>query len=282
MPELPEVETIRRTLVPHLVGQEVREVRLLTPLVWRGLPPSCLGGLSILELTRRGKHLFVHFSGDMVLHVHLGMTGRLIYNEVGHNGPAGGTGQAGAAVPLPGPDRHVHVVLLLTRGELHYWDQRRFGYLELGVAEDVTGLSLGPEPVDVNFDTGTLARILEGRRAPVKSVLLDQHRLAGVGNIYADESLWRSGILPFRAAGSLTGQEIEVLARALREVLKEAIARRGTTFSDYRDGEGRPGDFGSRLSVYGRVGEPCPRCGTAIERTKVAGRGTYFCPRCQK
>lgn len=273
MPELPEVETIRRTLEPHLVGGVVREVRLDTPSVWRGLPPGTLVGRTVVGLRRRGKHILMALSGDMVLHLHLGMTGRLVFV------PAGG---------LPPPDlsaRHLHVRFALDRGQLHYWDQRRFGYLELipgGALGDHPRLKLGPEPLDEDFTPAGLGCLLAGRRAPVKALLLDQRILAGLGNIYADEALHRAGIDPLRPAGTLDADQVNALWRAMREVLGEAIAARGTTFSDYRDGEGEPGGFASRLRVYGREGEACPRCGTTLLRRKVGGRSTYFCPGCQR
>jgi len=289
MPELPEVETIRRTLVPHLLGQVVRQVRLLTPSVWRGQDPAKVAGKRVASLDRRGKHLLIFLSPpppspgssepvEMVLHVHLGMTGRLIFVPR--------TEEPGAHLdPEEISGRHVHAVFAFDRGELCFWDQRRFGYLELLRADALEShprLRLGPEPLDEEFMPSVLQRMLAGRRAPVKAVLLDQHILAGVGNIYADEALHRAGVNPLRPAGELKPVEVEALRHALQQVLQEAIAARGTTFSDYRDGEGQPGEFVSRLRVYGREGEPCPRCGAAIARQRFGGRSTYFCPRCQK
>ncbi|MEW5934769.1 MAG: bifunctional DNA-formamidopyrimidine glycosylase/DNA-(apurinic or apyrimidinic site) lyase, partial [Bacillota bacterium] len=207
--------------------------------------------------------------GELVLHVHLGMTGRLVFLPPGD----------------PAPDRHVHARFSFDRGELYYQDTRRFGYLELlpgSALGDHPRLRLGPEPLDGSFTTEVLRGMLAGRRAPVKAVLLDQHIMAGIGNIYADEALHRAGVHPLRPAGDLGEREVETLRDALREVLEEAIAARGTTFSDYRDGEGRPGEFVSRLCVYGREGEACPRCGTPVARQRLGGRSTYFCPCCQK
>lgn len=315
MPELPEVETIRRTLVPYLLGQVVRAVHLFTPTVWRGQDPAAMVGCHVTGLDRRGKHLLISLSrspgsahgdaasrpgasdqppggaaarsadggggavrsagsggpalGELVLHVHLGMTGRLTFLPPGD----------------PAPDRHVHARFSFDRGELSYQDTRRFGYLELlpgSSLGDHPRLRLGPEPLDGSFTTEVLRGMLAGRRAPVKAVLLDQHIMAGIGNIYADEALHRAGVHPLRPAGDLGEREVETLRDALREVLEEAIAARGTTFSDYRDGEGRPGEFVSRLCVYGREGEACPRCGTPVARQRLGGRSTYFCPRCQK
>lgn len=285
MPELPEVETIRRTLAPHLVGQTVREIWLWRPSVWRGKPPRLLQGRRVLALTRRGKHLFFHLDGgcSLTLHAHLGMTGRLLYRA--SRPPVVSDRLATSERPAASepPEKHVQAVLLFEEGELHFRDVRRFGYLELtGEEEIVSSLRLGPEPLDPDFGPAVLAASFQGRRAPVKALLLDQRLLAGVGNIYADESLHRAGISPWRPAGELGPEERERLAGALREVLEEAIAWRGTTFSDYRDGEGQPGGFASRLRVYGREGEPCPRCGHPVVRQRLGGRGTYFCPHCQE
>lgn len=279
MPELPEVETIRRTLAPRLTGRVVREVQVATPAVWRRGDPAALPGCRVLGVGRRGKHLLIPLErpdaggagggAGLVLHVHLGMTGRLLFV------PRGG----------PLPECHLHARLAFDGGELCYQDTRRFGYLEVlppEALEGDPGLRLGPEPLDPPVTARRLREVLAGRRAPVKAVLLDQRVLAGVGNIYADEALHRAGVNPLRPAGELGEGEVAAVAEALREVLEEAIAARGTTFSDYRDGEGRPGGFGPRLRVYGREGEPCPRCGHPVTRGRLGGRSTYFCPCCQK
>ena len=279
MPELPEVETIRRTLEPHLLGREVRDVQVFTPSVWRGeTPPVALVASRIIGLGRRGKHLFLHFQAGQVLHVHLGMTGRLLYRD-GDRDRGGDQDREGDNDDL---QKHLHLVFRLDRGELHYWDQRRFGYLEIVTPEAAARWPLGPEPLDPDFGPAVLLECLQSRKASVKSLLLDQRLLAGIGNIYADESLWRARLSPFRAGGDLTKDELRVLSQVLRQVLQEAVAGRGTTFSDYRDGDGQPGDFAASLRVYGKAGQPCPRCGTPLIRGKVAGRGTYFCPRCQR
>ncbi|HHY94627.1 MAG TPA: bifunctional DNA-formamidopyrimidine glycosylase/DNA-(apurinic or apyrimidinic site) lyase [Firmicutes bacterium] len=283
MPELPEVETIRRTLEPHLLGRELRDVQVFTPSVWRGeTPPVTLVGDHIIGLRRRGKHLFLHFQAGQVLHVHLGMTGRLLYRDGHLDGYQDGDGGGEREEDSDRARKHLHLVFYLDRGELHYWDQRRFGYLEVVTLEAAARWPLGPEPLDPDFGPAVLRECLQSRKASVKSLLLDQRLLAGIGNIYADESLWRARVSPFRAGGDLTEDELRVLSQVLRQVLQEAVAGRGTTFSDYRDGDGRPGDFAASLRVYGKAGQPCPRCGTPLVRGKVAGRGTYFCPRCQR
>lgn len=273
MPELPEVETIRRTLAPRLAGRAVVAVELLKPAQIRHPDPQTfrreMEGRRFAGPGRRGKYLLLHLEGGGTLCCHLRMSGRLYMAEAAH--------------PRP---RHTHVVFRLDDGhELRYEDQRTFGGFHL-IGPDGTGappglLTLGPEPFDPEWTPAYLAGRLAGRRAPVKGVLLDQTAVAGLGNIYADELLFRAGVRPDRPAGDLSPAEIERLHAGARAVLEAAIARRGTTFSLYFDGEGTPGDFYSELRVFDRAGEPCYTCGTAIRKIRVAGRGTHYCPRCQ-
>ncbi|QIA26446.1 bifunctional DNA-formamidopyrimidine glycosylase/DNA-(apurinic or apyrimidinic site) lyase [Thermaerobacter sp. PB12/4term] len=233
-------------------------------------------------------------AGRLWLAIHLRMTGRLTLARRGEPRPP-----------------HTHVVFELEPGpgrpweELRFSDVRRFGRLYLMPDNPLararsrpagrragregthagTGLrglyTLGPEPLSRRFGAAELGRRLAGRRAPIKAVLLDQRVVAGLGNIYADEALFRAGLHPARPAGSLTGQEVARLARAIRGVLREAVAAGGTTFSDYRDGLGREGRFARRLAVYDREGHPCPRCGTPVAALRLAGRTSHYCPRCQ-
>ncbi len=286
MPELPEVETIRRTLAAVLTGRRVERVEVRSSHCLAG--PAAEGGARawaalltgriFSRFERRGKYLLVHLDRGL-LAAHLRMTGRLVYY------PA----------RAPEPDRHTHVIMELEGGgELCFWDQRKFGRLYLfpaasgadGVPSDLPpeleGLArLGPEPLSDDFTSEYLAAALQGRRARIKAVLLDQEVLAGVGNIYADEVLYLAGVHPDREARSLSGDEVQRLWRAIREVLAMAIAHRGTTFSDYRDGLGETGGFGALLNVYRREGQPCRRCGSAIVRAR-GGRSTRFCPCCQR
>ncbi|MCG0239875.1 MAG: bifunctional DNA-formamidopyrimidine glycosylase/DNA-(apurinic or apyrimidinic site) lyase [Firmicutes bacterium] len=274
MPELPEVETVRRTLAPRLLGRAIEEVEVFRPAQVRYPDPETfrrsLRGRRFAEPGRRGKYLLLHLEGGGVLICHLRMSGRLYLT------PAG-------APRAP----HTHVVFHLDDGqELRYQDQRTFGGFHLpdpdgrGTPEGL--LTLGPEPLDDAFTPAYLHSRLAGRRAPVKAVLLDQSAVAGLGNIYADESLFRAGIRPDRPAGEVTPEEAEALWAAIRAVLAEAIAHRGTTFSLYLDGEGRAGDYYRLLRVFGRQGQPCPRCGAAVVKSRVAGRGTHWCPQCQR
>lgn len=273
MPELPEVETLRRTLARHLPGRQVRRVDVMRPGQIRHPDPetfrTAVTGRTFGDPQRRGKYLLLPLGGDRTLVCHLRMSGRLYV--------------VSPEVPRA---THTHVLFGLDDGtELRYEDQRTFGGFHLvgpgdeGAPEGLR--TLGPEPLDPAWDPGRLAGALRGRRAPVKAVLLDQRAVAGLGNIYADEALFRAGIHPARPAGDLAGAEVVRLHRAVREVLADAIARRGTTFSLYLDGEARPGEFYSELRVYDREGEPCRRCGSPIAKIRVGGRGTHFCPRCQ-
>jgi formamidopyrimidine-DNA glycosylase len=228
-----------------------------------------LEGRRILRVERRGKNVVVRLEGGRVLLVNLGMTGRLL---------AAPTGTAGTASTHPG------VVFRLDDGlRVIYDDVRRFGCLEaLGAAgwQERTR-RLGPEPLAAGFTAATLAAGLASSRSPIRSWLLDQRRIAGVGNIYANEALWQARVHPLRAASSLAPGEVRSLHRALRRVLRAAIRARGTTLRDYRDASGGEGSFGPLLRVYGREGDACPRCGATVERRVLSNRSTFFCPRCQ-
>ncbi len=273
MPELPEVETIRRTLAPRLVNRTVTAVKVFRPQQIRHPEPEvfqlALVGRRFQEPGRRGKYLLLHLDSGGSLCCHLRMSGRLYVAEPG---------------PLP---KHTHVVFDLDNGhELRYEDQRTFGGFHL-IGPDGCGMpaglrELGPEPFDPDWTAAYLAGKLHGRRAPVKAVLLDQSVVAGLGNIYVDELLFQAGIRADRLAGAVTPAEVERLHSGARAVLAAAIARRGTTFSLYFDGDGNPGDFYEELKVFDRTGQPCYTCGTEVRKTRVAGRGTHYCPRCQQ
>jgi formamidopyrimidine-DNA glycosylase len=275
MPELPEVETIRTRLAPRLEGRRLERVEIVDPRLTRPEPPeavaAALEGERIVRVSRRGKYLVFEFESGRHLLVHLRMTGNVEH-------PA----QGGLAA-----DPYRRAVVRLDDGsDVAYRDVRRFGtwdLLEPGELEDYfAARRLGGEPLERGFTTRALTQALEGRRAPIKAALLDQRAAAGVGNIYADEALWRARLHPLRPAGSLTAGEIARLRKAIRAALEMGIARQGATLRDYRDPEGRRGRMQDEFKVYGRAGEPCPRCGTPIEKTRVGGRGTWFCPQCQR
>ena len=272
MPELPEVETIRRTLGEHITGLKIKEVTLHWPGAVSGWQErtfaELVSGRRISGLERRGKYLLIRLEQGITLIAHMRMTGRLNY------------------YPEPqAAEKHTHVVLIMDRGEVHFSDVRKFGRLqaiptELSLTESSLS-QLGPEPLESEFTPEILRERLGKRKAPIKSVLLDQHVLAGLGNIYADESLFLAGIAPERRADSLTDQEIGKLHRTIREVLQAGIDAQGTSFRDYRDANGDKGWFERELNVYGRSGEACNVCGETLKRIRLAGRTTVFCPRCQ-
>ena len=272
MPELPEVETIARGLDPVLRGRRVEAIwgsglplHLNRPVDLRALR-AVAAGQSIARVRRRGKYLLIDLHQDKGVLVHLGMTGRLRVQ------PAG-------APRAP----HTHVVFGLAGGdELRFADARRFGWVEAGapLAGVAALVALGPDPLS-ELDESALAAALATSRAPVKAFLLDQRRIAGLGNIYVAEALFRARIHPATPARRLVGRAPELLD-AIRAALAGGIERRGTTLRDYVDAEGRQGDNASALLVYGRAGEPCPTCGAAIRRRVDSGRSTFFCPRCQR
>ena len=275
VPELPEVETVRRRLEPLLVGRRFDRVEILDPRLTRPLDPlevaAELVGERVAVVDRRGKYLVVRFESGRVLLIHLRMTGTLLHVASGSD--------------LPEHGSHVRAVVRLDDGsDVVYRDVRRFGtwlLAEPGEAEPYLRDRLGREPLAQAFTSRRLGEALAGRRAPVKAAILDQRRLAGVGNIYADEALWRARIHPQRPAGDLDADELRALHRGIRDALKAGIARQGATLSTYRTPDGGRGGMQHEFKVYGREGEPCERCGRPIEKIRAAGRGTWYCPGCQ-
>jgi formamidopyrimidine-DNA glycosylase len=273
MPELPEVETIRARLEPLLTGRRVTRVGIDDERLTRPLAPGDVGarleGEQVAAVERRGKYLVVRFESGRSLLIHLRMTGSLLHTPNG---------------ALPDDPYRRAVFSLDNEADVAYRDVRRFGtwlVLEPGELEPYLGMRLGEEPLSSTFTARRLAERLSGRRAPIKAALLDQRTVAGMGNIYADEALWRARVHPLRPAGALTTDEVRSLHRAVRSALRAGIARQGATLRDYRTPSGEPGGMQREFNVYGREGEPCPRCGTPIERTRAGGRGTWFCPACQ-
>ena len=274
MPELPEVETIRRKLEPHLVGRtfdrvEIDDARLVRPFEPQAVAAE-LEGERVSALERRGKYLVVRFESSRVLLIHLRMTGSLRH---------------GARGALHG-DRHRRAVVNLDDGsDVAYRDVRRFGtwlLLEPGELEPYLAQKVGEEPLERAFTARWLAQRLGGRRAPLKAALLDQRTVAGLGNIYVDEALWRAEIHPLRPAESLEAAEIARLTRSIKDALRAGVRRQGATLRDYATPDGARGSMQERFHVYGRDGEPCHRCGTPVDKIRVAGRGTWYCPHCQR
>jgi formamidopyrimidine-DNA glycosylase len=274
MPELPEVETTARSLRPRVVGLHVTAV---AGVDWPRMLPntteeelrSALIGRRVAAVDRRGKYLLIGFDDDAWLGVHRKMSGNLLLQD--------------AATPL---QPHTHLSIHLDDGtQLRFVDARKFGRVYLfrsrDELDDFLAERLGPDSL-VDLDEGILAAKLRGRKARLKPLLLDQAFLAGVGNLYADEALWEARLHPLRSADSLSSAEVKRLAQAIKQVLVMGIERRGTSFSTYRDSDGSAGENQEFLNVYGREGQPCPRCGTPIRRIVIGQRSSYFCPRDQR
>jgi formamidopyrimidine-DNA glycosylase len=267
MPELPEVETIRAQLAPRLTGRSLVRVEILDPRLTRPIDlfevAEELEGDSVVAVERRGKYLVLRLESGLALLVHLRMTGGFGFE----------------------PATHERAVLELDDGtRLVYRDVRRFGtwlVVEDAELDPYLAAKNGPEPLGRRFTTKWLASSLARRRAPLKAVLLDQRVVAGLGNIYADEALWRARLNPLRRADGLDEEEVARLRRAIRAALRTGIERQGSTLSTYATPRGEPGSMQKEFRVYGRDGLPCPRCRTPIAKTRVGGRGTWFCPACQ-
>jgi formamidopyrimidine-DNA glycosylase len=273
MPELPEVETVRRQLEPALVGRRFERVTIEDHRLVRPYEPAEvaaeLEGEHVAAVERRGKYLIVRFESGRVLLIHLRMTGSLLCAPNG----------------LLPDDPHRRAVVNLDDGsDVAYRDVRRFGtwlLLEPEQAEPYLAARVGEEPLDTLFTAARLGERLAGRRTSLKAALLDQRTLAGMGNIYVDEALWRARLNPLRPAATLDRNELRRLHRGIRAALEHGLARQGSTLRDYRLPDGSGGSMQDEFRVYGRRDEPCDRCGTLIARTQVAGRTTWFCPTCQ-
>lgn len=289
MPELPEVETVRCQLARVLPGKTFSIVEGLEPAMLRDCGPdevrAALPGRRVLGVDRLGKFLVVPLSGDLFLTLHLGMTGQLLVSR-SDDGLA-----ARAFTPLrdhASPDRHRRFSFALVgdggaRIRLEFRDMRKFGRLHLTAGAPAPRLAgLGPDAWRGSWDGGYLAKRLRGKTAPLKAFLLDQRHLAGIGNIYADEILWWSGLSPLRPGGSLSTDEIRRLADEIPRRLGEGVRLLGCSLSDFVDTEGRAGSYQEWLRAYGRHGRPCLRCGVVLERVVIAGRGTSYCPGCQR
>ncbi|MBV9819084.1 MAG: bifunctional DNA-formamidopyrimidine glycosylase/DNA-(apurinic or apyrimidinic site) lyase [Solirubrobacterales bacterium] len=272
MPELPEVETIRRQLAPHLEGRTLRRVEILDPRWTRPSPPAQvaaeLRGRQVLHVARYGKYLVWELAGERYLLSHLRMTGALLFDP--------------QVEPL-----HTRVRFELDGGHrLVYVDPRRFGTGHVVRGADARDAylyeRLGIEPLTPEFTSDRLRELARGRRAPIKAFVLDQKRIAGVGNIYADEALFDARIHPLRPAGSLRRPQLEALRAAIERALESGIEAKGATIDDFRHVDGARGSFQDRFMVHRRAGEPCPRCGNTIRKLVVGGRGTYVCERCQR
>jgi formamidopyrimidine-DNA glycosylase len=274
VPELPEVETIRLKLEPHLVGRRFDRVEITDSRLVRPFEPLAvaaeLEGERVEALERRGKYLIVRFESGRALLIHLRMTGSLRHAKRGSLAE----------------DSHRRAVVNLDDGsDVAYRDVRRFGtwlLLEPGELEPYLGQKVGREPLERSFTAKHLGERLRNRRAPLKAALLDQRTVAGLGNIYVDEALWRARLHPLRPAETLDAEEVAQVTRAIKETLRAGISRQGASLRDYAIPDGGRGRMQDRFRVYGRAGRPCTRCGTPIDKIRAGGRGTWYCPSCQR
>jgi formamidopyrimidine-DNA glycosylase len=277
VPELPEVETVRRRLAPALEGHRFEHVEITDPRLTRPLDPfevaRELEGERVTKVDRRGKYLIVRFESGRALLIHLRMTGSLRH-------AAGGE--------LEGElrdDPHWRAVVKLDDGSaVAYRDVRRFGtwlLLEPSEVDTYVDARVGREPLEDAYKAKHLAVKLENRRAPIKAAILDQRTVAGVGNIYADEALWRARVHPLTPANELTPDEVKAVHKGIRASLQAGVRRQGSTLRDYQLPDGSSGTAQDKFKVYGRAGLPCERCGTPIDKIRAAGRGTWYCPSCQ-
>jgi len=273
MPEMPEVEQVRKTLTPHIKGKVITDIEIyLDRLIQHPTPEEFIKGLvgkTIEEVGRKGKYLVLQTAEKQKLIVHLRMTGALIAQP--------------SEAPVP---KYAKIKFTLTDGvTMWFTDIRTFGTLYLVTGNDVyiEGYeTLGPEPLSLGFTADYLAPLAAKSRKPIKTFILDQRIIAGLGNIYADECLALSKLLPTRFANTLSRSDIDRLCEAINAVIAQGIKNRGTTFRDYKDGEGNKGDNQNHLLVYSRAGQPCRSCGTILVQIKVGGRGSVYCPNCQK
>lgn len=286
MPELPEVETVRRGLMSLIVGRKVKAVEHDTP---KGFPNAAadvsgfLIGAKITDVRRRAKVLMIDLSTDYTLVIHLKMTGQMVFRGEA----VFGAGHPNESLVGELPDRSTRVTFTFDDGShLYFNDQRKFGWIRLLPTLEVPNIDfmkkVGPEPLEAEFTAEQFAERFKRRaRTSIKAALLDQTVVAGVGNIYADESLWGAKIHPQRLVGAVTEKEFTRLFTELRSVMNTAIEKGGSTDKNYVNAEGKRGSYLSFARVFRREGKPCPRCGTTIIKFKTAGRGTHICPHCQ-
>jgi len=275
MPELPEVETIRRGLSKAMTGQLINEVIVRRTDLRRPLPDGfveTVRGKNIVTIGRRAKYLLMRLENDVVVLIHLGMSGRMVI-------------ELGTDPQIPNR-KHEHIVFVLENDNIiRFSDPRRFGLMELSHAKNLSSHQLlkdiGPEPLSIEFNGLTLANRLQGRKTPIKSVLLDQRVVAGLGNIYVCEGLFMAGLSPMRSANTITLKQASILVKKTKQLLLDAIESGGSTLKDHVSATGEMGYFQHIFRVYGRAGHPCPICEEPVRRIVQAGRSTFFCSECQ-
>jgi formamidopyrimidine-DNA glycosylase len=286
MPELPEVETVRMQLRRKIVGKTVESVEVFHDKSTDNNPDfeDLLRGKAIRDIDRIGKLMIFSFAGedDLFMLAHLKMTGQFFY--VDSDGVVGG-GHSMTAADIDLPMKHTRVGIYFDdKSALYFNDMRIFGYLKLSTKLEMKKAKarFGPEPISPNFDSSWFYEKLKKRKTPIKAALLDQTFIAGLGNIYVDEALWRAKVRPTRSADKVTKKEASALAKASGDVMNESIEVGGTTFQHFKDTDGSKGNFTQHLKVFGQQGKKCERCGGIIKKIRCAGRGTHYCPDCQK
>jgi len=283
MPELPEVETIKRSLQKAIVGKKIKDVEVRKPKIFQGDEKEVVGK-KIEEIERRGKVLIIKLSRDKNLAVHFKLTGQMVWVPKG-----GETATMGHPIPFAGaqlPAKTTHVIFTIDGGKLFYNDLRQFGWIKVRDEKEIEREvgTLGVEPFTKEFTPEKLSEILAKTKRPIKLVLMDQGKIAGVGNIYANDALFEAGIMPTRPAKTLNQGMVEKLHRAIEKVLENGLRYGGSSARDeaYIKPTGEPGSYQEHFRVYQKEGQKCPKCRGTIKRIKLGGRGTFFCPRCQK
>ena len=287
MPELPEVETVVRGLSKHIIGQKIIDIEQKhkkSLLLDKNITSAQIKGLKVLEIKRRGKGIIINLTKNLSLLIHLKMTGQLIYIS---NKSRLHFGHPTDDFTNSMPSKHTRVIIKFFKGILYFNDQRLFGWVKILPTQNLTEnsflKSLGPEPLDKSFTTDVLWQIIKRKpKSTIKAIILDQSNLVGIGNIYADETLFEAGIRPDRKASSIKKVEAEKLVKAIKKVLKKGIKYSGTSIINYKTPEGSPGRMQNYLKVYSQDKKLCQKCKTPIKKIRTASRGTHYCPTCQK
>lgn len=284
MPELPEVETIKRSLSTSIVGKAIKDIEVRKPKIFQGEAKDVIGE-TILGVDRKGKILIIKLSSGKALLVHFKLTGQLVWVPQVREKVT-----LGRPIPFAGselPAKTTHVIFEIDGGKLFFNDLRQFGWIKLVNSEQLTVNSdlqkLGPEPFDKEFTIDYLKKISQTSK-PIKLVLMDQEKIAGIGNIYANEALFEAGIMPTKSAKILSEKDMKILRGAIIKVLEEGLKYGGSSAEDeaYIKPTGEPGEYQKHFRAYQRAGQKCSKCGTIINRINLAGRGTFYCPKCQK
>ncbi|MCL4397989.1 bifunctional DNA-formamidopyrimidine glycosylase/DNA-(apurinic or apyrimidinic site) lyase [Patescibacteria group bacterium] len=289
MPELPEVQTIVNQLKENLVGKTITGIDIRLSKLWSGNKEQIIGS-KILDVRRRAKMIIIKLDHGRNLVVHLKMTGQLIYSDISNNSNNRETVTFPNPIPFAGttlPGKTTHIIFQLSGGVLFFNDMRQFGWVKVLTDDELVEVSEkhGPEPFSDEFTLEYLEKILSNWGRPVKLLLLDQSKISGIGNIYANEALWCAGISPMKRGKEVEKEKIKKLYACIKSVLEEGLKYHGSSAGDeaYVDVAGNPGKMQEHFKVYSRTGQPCPNnCGGKVVRGEIGGRGTFFCPKCQK